>query len=478
MISTPDLAAGGPAECSAGSQQPAYVYARSLSCKQEVTRGLEWLVAGPAGAHNEASGVHVSTTVAHPVPRSPERPQRLTSPAALGSWLARLLHVWSYLAAPEATGRRDLRVDFLRGFCVFAMVVDHFGGESWLYALTGGNRFYVSAAEGFIFISGFIMGQAYRGKRDRSGLVVAMTDALRRARTLYLATAALTIVFSSLYLYTDIALWTGRDFGLGIDSFDEIVIGALTLHYTYHGTDILAMYTLLVLAAPLVLLLLSIGDWYWLVIASWLWWLVYQLYPEEATLPWYIRHGENFPLAAWQVLFVNGQALGFYRRELTEWLQSWRPLRVAGVALGVAITLGLVSLFWASETGAPVPAQLAFFDVDPTVLSETFFKVPLRPWRLVAFGSVAIVAYTAATYLWLPLRRVLGWLMLPLGQAALYSYIVHFFLILLVYNLAPLLATLPLGIAEQVFTTALQAGVILLLWSLVRWRVLFRIIPN
>jgi OpgC protein len=144
----------------------------------------------------------------------------------------------------------------------------------------------------------------------------------------------------------------------------------------------------------------------------------------------------------------------------------------------VAVTLALISLFWASETGGSVPAQLAFFDVDPDVLSETFFKVPLRPWRLVAFGSVAIVAYTAATYLWLPLRRVLGWLMLPLGQAALYSYIVHFFLILLVYNVAPALAQLPLGISEDGFTTALQLGVILLLWSLVHWRVLFRVIPN
>ena len=44
------------------------------------------------------------------------------------------------------------------------MVVDHFGGDSWLYAITGGNRFYVSAAEGFIFISGFVMGQAYRAQ--------------------------------------------------------------------------------------------------------------------------------------------------------------------------------------------------------------------------------------------------------------------------------------------------------------------------
>src|SRR5207249_5110450 len=131
-------------------------------------------------------------------------------------------------------------------------------------------------------------------KRDRSGLTAAMGDALRRARTLYIATVTLTIIFSILYLYTDIALWTGRDFGLGIDSLPEVIVGALTLHYTYHGTDILAMYTLLVMLAPLVLLLLSVGQWRWVLVPAWLWWLAYQVYPEEAAFPWYIRHGENF----------------------------------------------------------------------------------------------------------------------------------------------------------------------------------------
>ena len=91
---------------------------------------------------------------------------------------------------------------------------------------------------------------------------------------------------------------------------------------------------------------------------------------------------------------------------------------------------------------------------------------------------VAIVGYTTATYLWVPIRRVLGWLMLPLGQAALYSYIAHFFLILLVFNLTPLFATLPWEPSEAVFTPILQIVVVLLLWALVRKRVLFGIIPN
>jgi hypothetical protein len=380
------------------------------------------------------------------------------------------LRALSYYSTADFANRRDLRVDLLRGFCIFAMVVDHFGGDSWLYAITGGNRFYVSAAEGFIFISGFIMGQAYRAKRDRSGLPAAMGDALRRARTLYIATVAMTLIFSALYLYTDITLWTGRDFGLGIDSWQEILVAAVTLHYTYHGTDILAMYTILLMVAPLMLLMLSIGEWWVVLIPSWLLWLIYQVYPEEAAVPWYIRHGENFPIAAWQVLFVTGHVLGFYRGALTAWLQRFRRVRVMLVAIGLAITLGLISLAWGAENG--------FFDVDPNVLDESFFKVALRPARIVAFMSVAIVAYTSATYLWVPLRRVLGWLMLPLGQAALYCYIVHFFLIVLVYNLAPILANLPADVPQELLNVLLQAAVVLILWGLVRKRVLFGIVPN
>src|SRR5438132_8303036 len=135
-----------------------------------------------------------STTVAPPLRHcAPAVPRSIA--------LLERLRAWSYYRTADAASRRDLRVDLLRGFCIFAMVVDHFGGDSWLYALTGGNRFYVSAAEGFIFISGFVMGQAYRSKRDRAGLTSAMAEALQRARTLYLATVTLTIIFSALFLY-------------------------------------------------------------------------------------------------------------------------------------------------------------------------------------------------------------------------------------------------------------------------------------
>ncbi|MBV9173234.1 MAG: OpgC domain-containing protein, partial [Chloroflexi bacterium] len=66
---------------------------------------------------------------------------------------------------PLAYGRsngRDLRLDLLRGFAVLAMLIDHIGGQSPLYAVSGGDQFFTSAAEGFVAISGFLVGHVYR----------------------------------------------------------------------------------------------------------------------------------------------------------------------------------------------------------------------------------------------------------------------------------------------------------------------------
>jgi hypothetical protein len=55
---------------------------------------------------------------------------------------------------------------------------------------------------------------------------------------------------------------------------------------------------------------------------------------------------------------------------------------------------------------------------------------------------------------------------------------VHFFLIVLVYNLAPMLEALPGIPSAELLTTLMQMAVVLLLWGLVRKRVLFGFVPN
>ena len=122
---------------------------------------------------------------------------------ALGSGLASL----RFVATPLG---RDPRLDLLRGFCVFAMIVDHIGGTSWLYWLTGGNRGPVTAAEGFVFLSGLVLGMVSRKRITRDGIQGAIRATVRRAGTLYALTVALTTIFLVLTVATDLALWVDR----------------------------------------------------------------------------------------------------------------------------------------------------------------------------------------------------------------------------------------------------------------------------
>src|SRR5437867_976349 len=127
---------------------------------------------------------------------------------------------------PVSERGRDLRIDFLRGMFVVGMIVDHVGGSSWLYLLTGGNRFYASAAEGFVFVSGLVAGRAYTRAIERNGMSSGLWRLLRRAGQLYLLTIGLTLLFvpASELLHVPWAL--------GWDMHDSwgFVLSTVTLH--------------------------------------------------------------------------------------------------------------------------------------------------------------------------------------------------------------------------------------------------------
>src|SRR6185369_744151 len=158
-----------------------------------------------------------------------------------------------FVAAPVG---RDPRLDLLRGFCVFAMIVDHIGGTSWLYTITGGNRGPVTAAEGFVFLSGLVLGIVSRQRLLRHGLRASVRSTLARAWTLYRLTVALTLAFVLLTVATDLNLWVDRGLFAAPTSWSSLVVSIALVHFTWHGTNILALYTLLLAVAPVALFLL------------------------------------------------------------------------------------------------------------------------------------------------------------------------------------------------------------------------------
>ena len=362
-----------------------------------------------------------------PSPIRTEAVQQAVAVTRRRSPIATLLDRWRY--AEE--GRRDVRIDLLRGYAVFAMVSDHVAGISWITPFTGANRFVVSAAEGFVFLAGLIIGMVFGRRIQREGWLAGAEAILRRATILYGCTVGLTLLFVALFQFTELKLWLDRAYGLGLTDPVELVVGTLTLHYTYHGTDILWMYTILIAASPLIFLLLGLRHTLAVLVGSWLLWLAYQIFPNQAAIPWVATNVNYFPVAAWQVIFISALVLG-YHRDRVEPILRRVPIELVLIASALGMAL-LVLVQRAHDTG-----RLAGWPLVGWLAGEQFLalfdKPSLAIGRLIAFAVLAAFSYSLVTVFWVPIRRALGWLLLPLGTNSLRAYGVHLLLIVVVYN--------------------------------------------
>lgn len=370
---------------------------------------------------------------------------------------------WAYAIADK----RDLRLDLLRGFAVFAMVVDHFGGSSWLYFITGGNTFFVSAAEAFVFLSGLVVGMIYGGSALKEGLRVAQIKALQRAFTLYKLSVALTLIFASVSLYFNLP-WSNT---APITNPFEFAFNVLTLRQTMYLTDVMLMYTVLMAVAPIGLWLLVKGRTWFLIAASGALWLAFQIFPAQINAAWTINGNTTFNIPAWQMLFFGAMAIGFQRKAIAK--------KLSGLPrLPYLLFTGLL-LLWLTQLHATNGAFLArvIQGFDATAfLHEFFSKSALAPGRLIASAIAFQFGYLFVTLAWKPIVNAFGWLLLPLGQNSLYSYTMHVAVIGAFYIALPYLpGSLP---TMGTLNTSLQLLAVLVIWGMIQRQFLFKVVPR
>ncbi len=368
---------------------------------------------------------------------------------------------WSYPAA----AKRDLRLDILRGFAVIVMIIDHFGGSSWLYLITGGNAFFVSGAEAFIFISGLVVGMVYGAIALKQGIWAAQKKALSRAWTLYKLTVVLTLVFAAF------SVAGGLDWAKELQIGNPFVfaLNVATLRQTMYLTDIALMYTLLMVLAAAGLWLLFTGRTKWLLAGSSALWLAFQWFRIQ--VPWSVDGNTTFNLAAWQLLFFVAMAVGYHRRTLTEMLGQvprWPYLLFSAL-----LVLLLVQFY---DTNGHLLEHLVPGVDIASFMSAFFLKSSLGAGRLIASLIIFQFAYLMATLFWKPIGSALGWLLLPLGQNALYAYTMH---VVITGAFHVIFAQLPIDLqAMGTVNTSLQLLVILGIWAMIQQRFLFRVIPR
>jgi hypothetical protein len=355
----------------------------------------------------------------------------------------------------RAAGERDIRLDFLRGWCIFSMVVDHAAGQrsSPIFALTGNGPWPITGAHGFVMLSGVVMGLLYAGVIQKEGERGALQKLAGRALKLYVVAVALglfDIVWSVLP-------WTG-----GGSTSIGTILNVLLLHSG--SDDLMTFYFILVILAGPVLLALHRKMWPLAAAASVSVWLVHNHDERLLNLP--ITY--FVPVADWQLLFVAGLLIGYHREAIGRWFRG--PVRtgfIAAVLSILVLTVLLQSnlLFQVVETP---PAWLAQVQQDGWQGYD--HNPPLH--MLFVFANLTALYYLVS-WVWAPLARIAGWFFIPLGQAALYVYIVHSVLVFYVLALTPLFGEL-----QGLWLTVSLLGLMLVIWAMVKKRFLFAFVPR
>ena len=377
--------------------------------------------------------------------------------------------LWQY--DPSLYGKRDLRIDFLRGVAIVSMVVNHLECRSYFNNITQGH-IYASSAEGFVFLSGFVLGFVTLQRIDKIGLNSAMKKLLQRAKVLYITSF---ILIAGLGLLSMVAPGMTRPSFVGGASplenrspgeWWQILLAAGTLHLAPPIVDILQLYVLCLLASPLIFGLLRRGLLLPLLTASWTLWWIQQVHPYSFSFQPLDRAHPYFVFSTWQILYVHGVAAGYHKEKLAK---TWQRLPRVPLLLGMGaiVVTALVTAHFDLQLGTwPTGVQ------DRALWLRLTDRSLNGPIRLVTLLGLFSLMFMAVDRFWVPFAKTLGKLLIPLGQNSLYVYIIHVPLTLIWFMIPGLIQ------GSTWLVTLAQAIAIGLCWLMVKKEILFKIIPR
>jgi hypothetical protein len=207
--------------------------------------------------------------------------------------------------------RRDLSIDLVRGAGVLMIAVDHLGGLLKLGTgaaitfpfVTWTRVGWSSAAEFFVFFSGYLVGLIYTQTLQKQGIALAYARAAHRSWQIYVAnllTLCAVLLLLRLPLLASPQLEAATALNLLTDeNAIQGLMGFLTLQSAPAYFEILHLYIALLLVAPLLLLVARMSILVALACSVAVWACV-QWNPQFNLASW------NFNPFAWQLVFILG----------------------------------------------------------------------------------------------------------------------------------------------------------------------------
>jgi hypothetical protein len=308
---------------------------------------------------------------------------------------------------------RRIELDILRGLLICLMVVDHTPNP--LRELTDQPLGFVSTAEGFVFISAYLVGLISQGQMERHGPAWLRRFVFKRAVNLYLTHVVMLgfLFFTAGFLFQGLpgfANFILRFF----DAPGPAMLSALLLLYQPPLFDILPMYIVFLMLTPLAIAAARAVGWSPVVTLSGLVWVGGFIgglgeAPAGAVAGsvGLVFEPGAFQLRAWQFIWITGLALGQTRSEAR---RNFSPTVVAAACL--------TAVFFYCWRNPRIPLNPDLGD-----LVWLLDKWQLGPLRLLNFFALVILL----TRFGPELRRLL-FLLKPLsrlGRSALPVFSAH-----------------------------------------------------
>jgi hypothetical protein len=323
--------------------------------------------------------------------------------------------IWAPAAPRNEAGApvgRDARLDMFRGIALVMIFINHVPGTIY-ETFTNRNFGFSDAAEAFVFMSGMAAGLAYSNGFRSGNLWLAISKVWARARQLYFV--HITITMLCLGMFSAAALWFGLPEVMQKNNITPIygqplstLIGIPMLTHQLGYLNILPLYTMLLLATPVFLLVGLRRPWLLLVLSIALWAAAGQFRLNLPNFP--TSGGWFFNPFSWQILFVIGLLTGAAMKAGKRFI-PYNPV-LFGVAAAFVVfvllwvkipelgALGRSGLTLIADAGAPF--YITWFD-------KTFLALPRLLHALALFyvlGHLPIMRTIAASPVAAPFRTL------------------------------------------------------------------------
>jgi hypothetical protein len=354
---------------------------------------------------------------------------------------------------PASETKKRFRVlDQLRGFFIVVIIIDHLSRWPSLWsAITGKAWLWVTAAEGFVIISGLLVGYV-RGFKNRSQSFQNVSGLLiRRGLLLYLWSIIGAVAYTAIIWYVPLQ---GGAPGVDIEKgqWFELFSKSLLLQYTSVWTHFLSLYAVFLIASPIAIWLFRQNKAWAVVVISFV----------LLGIGWMTKS----EMLQWQFLFFIPCVAGFYLETIGAWwqkqtAQTRRRITVTTITtMALTMAISVIVTFYPSL--APVIAQLSqpFFEKDSISLARA----------AMAFLWF-IGVYFVFTHLARFITKGLGWLLEPIGTHSLTAYIVHGLVLCSI-------SFFTLSGSNFIINTLLGAIAVIAVWAIIKTPGINRVIPR